>query len=98
MLFYLGYFTPFKGTFYNVLEIFNEVCIVIIGYHLFGFTDFVPDLRIQYKIGYSAICITSTNILVNLIILLYKGVIGFKKRWPVLKRGWRLAKGKMFKS
>jgi hypothetical protein len=43
MILYLGYYKPFKNNFYNNLELFNEFCIVILSYHLFQFSEFVPD-------------------------------------------------------
>jgi hypothetical protein len=38
---YLIIVKPFKDKMINKLEIFNEVTIAIVGYHLFLFTDFI---------------------------------------------------------
>ena len=40
---YYGLVKPFKDPFMNKLEIFNEISIVIVGYHLYLFTDYVDD-------------------------------------------------------
>jgi hypothetical protein len=34
---------PFVNNFLNKLEIFNEVCIMLVTYHLYLFTEFVPN-------------------------------------------------------
>jgi len=36
------------------------------AYHLFLFTDFVPDPVLQYKLGWSIIVVTIINIILNM--------------------------------
>ena len=43
MLIYLTHVRPFQEPQLNNLEIFNEFSIMVASYHLFCFTDFVPD-------------------------------------------------------
>ena len=39
---------PFETNLLNYQELFNEVCILGVSYHLFIFTDFVGDDDLQY--------------------------------------------------
>lgn len=43
---YLAYVRPFEKDLLNNLEIFNELCILLVGYHLLVFTDFVNDTEL----------------------------------------------------
>jgi len=53
------------------MEIFNECCLSLGGYHLFAFTDFVEDPEIQYQVGWSIIVVTVINILVNIGVMIW---------------------------
>lgn len=53
----------------NKLEVFNEMSILITGYHLFIFTDFCPVTDIQNAAGYNLIAIVVCNLLVNMVIM-----------------------------
>jgi hypothetical protein len=55
----------------NRLEIFNESCILAASYHLFSFTDFVPEPDLQYRIGWSLIGVTVFNIVMNMFFMIY---------------------------
>lgn len=46
MIIYIAHTRPFNHSFLNELEIFNEVCILAITYHLFTFTSFVDKIEI----------------------------------------------------
>ena len=48
ILMYLSYTKPFKDKLSNILEMFNEICILILSYHLFYFTDYVEDPLLKY--------------------------------------------------
>lgn len=43
MIIFLGVVKPYRNPLFNKLEIFNELCIIATSYHLFLFTDYVPD-------------------------------------------------------
>jgi hypothetical protein len=60
--------------FYNRLELFNEICILIVSLHLYLFTMFVPDPELKYSIGWSLIGVTCLNIGVNMVIVLIIGI------------------------
>ena len=69
----------------NILEIFNELCLILIGYHLFLFTEYVSDPTLKYNIGWSIITVTMLNIIVNIAIMLLstmmsiiQALLGFK--------------------
>ena len=71
MLKYLIDTRPYDEPILNRLELFNEICILIINYHLLVFTSFISDDNLQYKAGWSIIIFTFSNILVNMMIVFY---------------------------
>ena len=64
-LIYVAYFRPFESNFDNNKEIFNEICILIVSYSLFIFTDFSMEIDLKNNFGYILISIVIVNILVN---------------------------------
>ncbi len=70
MVMYAIRFRPFENEALNRMEIFNEICILLVSYHLFLLTGFNEDYDCQYEVGWSLLGITSTNILVNMIYML----------------------------
>ena len=73
MVVYIVWIKPFEETFMNNLEIFNEICILIVSLHLYLFTFFVPDPTIQYSVGWSIVIFTILNILVNMMVIIFMG-------------------------
>lgn len=69
----------------NKLEIFNELCILGAAYHLFVFTQYVDDPKIQYNVGWSMIGITGLNIVVNMGIMGYASLKQLKQSFLKLK-------------
>ena len=55
----------------NLMEVFNEATILIVGYHLFVYTDFVENADIKWNTGWSIVGVTLFNILVNLAVAIY---------------------------
>lgn len=82
---YITCFKPFKESSMTRLEIFNEICILICAYHLLIFTPFVPDVKIQYDIGWSIIAVTALNVGVNMIIILVNAIKAFKQLFLKIK-------------
>jgi hypothetical protein len=70
MLVYLIGQRPFEEDFMNKLEMFNELAILLVSYHLFMITDFNPDVIRQYNVGWSIIVITAFNIGTNMVIMI----------------------------
>jgi hypothetical protein len=83
MLIYIVEFQPFEKQLINYLEIFNELCILAVAYHLLLFTDFVSDLDIQYNAGWSIVLLTALNIVVNMIVIFIELI---KLLIPVISR------------
>lgn len=86
LIIYVGFIKPFKIPFMNKLELFNEVTILVITYHLLLFTNFNPDPITQYYVGYSIMGVTLFNILGNISIILIQGIYGIKLAYLKLKR------------
>ena len=56
----------------NRMQLFNEVSVVIISYHLIPLTEFMTDLEIRNNIvGKSLIVVTLFNLAVNILLALY---------------------------
>ena len=56
----------------NRMQLFNEVFVVIISYHLIPLTEFMTDLEIRNNIvGKSLIGVTLFNLAVNILLTLY---------------------------
>lgn len=55
MMTLIGYMRPFKEVNRNRVELFDEAFILFFMYHIFCFTDFVPNLSTRRFLGYSAI-------------------------------------------
>jgi len=73
----------------NRLEMFNEVMIMIQSYHLFIFSDFVPNDTTRYRMGAVLIALTIFTILVNNIVIIPATVrrilLRIKKPWVQAK-------------
>jgi hypothetical protein len=54
----------------NLLEIFNESCLLMCLYTCFTYSDFVSDIETRYLIGWVFLAIVMINITVNWIILM----------------------------
>ncbi len=54
------------------MEIFNELSILVISYHLIAFTDYLSDSDIKEKVGWSALAFTLFNISVNMVIMMHQ--------------------------
>jgi hypothetical protein len=54
------------------MEIFNECCLLVSSYFLFLFTDFVPDVKTRYMIGWGFVGLQIFNIGINWLCMIYK--------------------------
>jgi len=88
---YFGYSSPFQSRLFNRIELFNEVCITFVSYHLFYFTDFCDDGKYQYYIGFSMIALVLLNVLINTSTLVVITILNFKN---MVQRCWRKRKEK----
>ena len=51
------------------VEAFNEVCIVILTYHMMYFSDLVDNPEVRYYVGWSFIGLVCFNLAVNLLLV-----------------------------
>ena len=66
----VGYINPYKNPRINSIAIINEVISVFIMYHIFCFTEWVPDANTKYEIGFSCLFFNGLHLLVNLLLIL----------------------------
>ena len=58
----------------NKLEVYNEITILLLLYHLMCFSDMVPQHQIRYSIGYSYIVCACTDICLHLVLILRENI------------------------
>ena len=73
------------------LELFNEVCLMILFYHGLIFSDFVPDLYTQFQMGVTFISILVFMVMINIINL----IIETFNSWQRQRRMDEMAKFKV---
>ena len=62
-----GVVEPMTEIIKNRMQLFNEVFVVIISYHLIPLTDYMTDLEIRNNlVGKSLIAVTLFNLAVNI--------------------------------
>ena len=65
---YLVIFKPFEDTSLQRNEIFNEICVIVVSYQLFIFTDLIDDLKTKEQFGYLLISSIFFNFGINIMI------------------------------
>jgi hypothetical protein len=77
MLIYIGYNNCLIGKWANRLEMFNELSVCFISFHMFFFTDWVLDKNsqtdedVQYSYGLMMNCFITYYFYVNILVILY---------------------------
>ena len=67
-----GFVEPMTEKSKNRMQLFNEVFVVIISYHLIPLTEFMTDLEIRNNIvGNSLIGVTLFNLAVNMLLAMF---------------------------
>ena len=66
MIIVSGYTEPMTEISAGRLELLNEVFVLFITYHLYQFTDFMPDLAVRDIVGKSLIYTTFANVAINI--------------------------------
>jgi len=61
-----GYTNPFCSRISNLLDLVNEAFILMLTYHFYQFTDFMPDLSMRTNVGLSMIFITVLSVLISI--------------------------------
>ena len=71
MIIYLGLAEPWEDPFINKLDLFNEVCTMVMVYHLICFTDFYDNIEIRYSVlGNSFVYFTYVVIASNMLVII----------------------------
>ena len=73
------------------MEMFNECMLLLIMYTMMCFTDFIPDVQMQYKVGYISCGLIVGHLLVNLGLMLYSSL---KRLYLKIKKNYLLRKRK----
>ena len=60
-------YTPYEEKTSFCLEVCNEIFIVFVQYHMFLFTEMVPNVEIRNEMGYSCVLFTCAILLINLL-------------------------------
>lgn len=75
---YLLHYRPFKEPLLLYLEIFNEVTAMVLLNIIFGFTDLVPEVLMQFLIGWLFVGVVVINIVVHLFFLVQTTVVDLR--------------------
>ena len=93
----VGYKLPFRNLVRNKAEILLEVTTIVISYHVFCFTDWLPDLVVRHWLGYSIIICVMGQLLISLILFAIckiKRDCASYKRKKILKKAKKQAHSK----
>ena len=63
---FVGMVAPYKTTKANKIELLNEVLTMFIMYHIFCFTDYVPEEEMRYRLGYSCLAFNFVHLALNI--------------------------------
>ena len=69
LLAYILYWQPMESALFNGLAFFNELILVLLGYQMYLFTNFVPEPESRFIIGKILLGFVYFDIAVNLILL-----------------------------
>ena len=86
---YLTYYKPLSGRIANHIEIASELITLLLTYHLFLFTDFVPEPEVRYMFGYPFTGFMAVFIIVQLIALLLTTLVNtrnFARNWMAKRK------------
>ena len=67
----IGFIKPYDKKRLHETEILNEVVTVFILYHIFCFTDWVPDANVKYELGFSCLLFNFVSLCVNILQIMY---------------------------
>ena len=77
----IGFIEPYKEKAHNTGELINEVTTVLIMYHIFCFTDWIPDANVKYDLGYSCLTFNFINLSFNVSNLLIASIKQVRMAW-----------------
>jgi len=70
MLIAVGGSKLFREPFITRLELFNEVMLMVTGYHMFCFSPFLPNNATRYTVGTSLISWTVFTVIMNVSVVI----------------------------
>ena len=79
----IGYARARKTKSETMLDIFNELKLILIMYHVMLFTPLVPDSETKYQIGYSCCGALVVGVIINLLKMIFDPIYFAKKRCKV---------------
>lgn len=85
----VGHIKPWREPMQWKSQLFNEMVILVVYYHLMCFTPFFPDYDNQYTVGYSVIVIVSLHIFYSIAFMAYLSfysTIYRLKLWWLIRR------------
>jgi hypothetical protein len=71
---------PFLKRQDNLIEFSNEYWTVLLCFHIFCFTDWVPYPDIQYRVGFSMVAVTLWIMAFNLQIMVHSSCRGLSRK------------------
>ena len=69
LLTYIIVWKPMESVLFNNLAIFNELMLLLIGYLMYLFTDYIPVPETRYFFGKVLLYLLYFNVSVNLVVL-----------------------------
>ena len=88
MIIVVEWIKPFTSNLQHNLEIFNEICILFVNYHLLTFTDFQPNPEVRDKIGKNLVLLLVLCMIVNIGLSYYESWLVVRIKYS--KKFWFL--------
>jgi len=66
MMTIIGYTEPMTSISENIMNLINEAFVLLITYHLYQFTEFMPDLDNRLVVGQSLTYLSIINLALNI--------------------------------
>ncbi len=64
-----GLIAPMSSTVANRMDLMNEAFVLFTTYHLYQFTEFMPDLYSRSLVGNSLVGVTVANVAINIVVV-----------------------------
>ena len=81
MVIFIGWVEPYKEKSFSFFERFNEVCLMILNYHIFCFMSFVVDIKTRNLVGWSMIGTIGLCLFTNFIFVTINAVKDAYKKY-----------------
>ena len=67
----IGYTEPMTSISANIMNLINEAFVLLFTYHLYQFTEFMPDLNNRLVVGKSLTYLSIINVALNICFVVY---------------------------